>query len=115
MPFSDVIGHARLVELLRHACARDRVPQSLIFAGPEGIGKRVVATALAQAVNCPRRKDGDGCGTCATCRRIARAPAFGCDLGREGRRGVHQDQDAPRTRARFDWLSAIRGAPPRLS
>jgi len=71
MPFSDVIGHARLVELLRHACARDRVPQSLIFAGPEGIGKRVVATALAQAVNCPRRKDGDGCGTCATCRRIA--------------------------------------------
>ncbi len=71
MPFSDVIGHARLVELLRHASARERVPQSLIFAGPEGVGKRAVATALAQAVNCPQRREGDSCGTCATCRRIA--------------------------------------------
>jgi DNA polymerase-3 subunit delta' len=51
------------------------VPQSLLFAGQEGVGKRVVATALAQAVNCPvRAKSGgdDACGACPTCQRIAR-------------------------------------------
>ena len=71
MPFSSLIGHRPLVALLRQAVARGRVPQSLLFAGPEGVGKREAALALAQAVNCPSRKDGDACGSCATCRRIA--------------------------------------------
>jgi DNA polymerase-3 subunit delta' len=48
------------------------VPQSLLFAGPDGVGKRAVAVALAQAVNCPNRADGDACGTCPVCTRIAR-------------------------------------------
>ena len=72
MPFSTIIGHAPVVDLLRRAVARGRVPQSLLFAGPEGVGKRAVALALAQAVNCPRGQEGDACGTCPTCVRIAR-------------------------------------------
>ena len=72
MPFSTLIGHAPIVELLRRAAERDRVPQSLIFAGPEGVGKRTAAIALAQALNCPKRANGDGCGTCPACLRIAR-------------------------------------------
>jgi DNA polymerase-3 subunit delta' len=72
MPFATIAGHAPLVALLKQAVARDRVPQSLLFAGPDGVGKRAVALALAQAVNCPQRKNGDACGTCPTCQRIAR-------------------------------------------
>ena len=72
MPFASIFGHAQLVALLRQAVSRRRVPQSLIFAGPEGVGKRAIAMALAQAVNCPRAKDGDACGECPTCLRIAR-------------------------------------------
>jgi DNA polymerase-3 subunit delta' len=72
VPFSDIIGHAPLVALLRQAVSKNRVPQSLLFAGPEGVGKRTVAMALAQAVNCPQRQNGDACGTCSTCQRIAR-------------------------------------------
>ena len=74
MPFADLLGHANVLALLRQAVARDRVPQSLLFAGPEGVGKRAAAVALAQAVNCPvRRAEGgdDGCGRCPTCERIA--------------------------------------------
>lgn len=71
MPFSSIVGHAGLVQLLRGAVARRRVPQSLLFAGPEGVGKYTVAIALAQAINCARQADGDGCGTCGACRRIA--------------------------------------------
>ncbi|MEO8480866.1 MAG: DNA polymerase III subunit delta' [Acidobacteriota bacterium] len=71
MPFKDIVGHGPVVELLRQAARRGRVPQSLIFAGPDGVGKRAVATALAQAVSCPKRADGDACGTCSVCVRIA--------------------------------------------
>src|SRR5689334_3815306 len=75
MPLASVIGHAPVVALLRQAVARGRVPQTLLFAGPEGVGKHTTAVALAQALNCPvRRKAGgdDACGTCQTCQRIAR-------------------------------------------
>src|SRR6187397_746979 len=71
MPFGDVIGHGPVVDLLRQAVRRGRVPQSLLFAGPEGVGKRAVATVLAQAVNCPKRADGDSCGRCSVFVRIA--------------------------------------------
>jgi DNA polymerase-3 subunit delta' len=72
VPFACLVGHAHVVGLLRQAVRRGRVPQSLLLAGPEGVGKRAVALALAQAVNCPRRRDGDACGNCGTCQRIAR-------------------------------------------
>ncbi len=71
MPFSDIVGHRQIVDLLRAAASRGRVPQSLILAGPEGVGKARVAVAVAQAVNCPRATGGDSCGTCPVCRRIA--------------------------------------------
>lgn len=72
VPFSDLIGHAPVIALLRKSVAARRVPQSLIFAGPDGVGKRAVAVALAQAINCPHPQDGDACGTCSACRRIAK-------------------------------------------
>ena len=72
MRLRAIVGHAPIVELLCHAVAHRRVPQSLLFAGPEGVGKRAVAVALAQAVNCPKQAKGDACGVCPTCQRIAR-------------------------------------------
>ena len=74
MPFRDVIGHRRLVALLARSVERASVPPSLIFAGPSGVGKCLVAIATAQALNCldPRRAKShtpdtieyDACGTC---------------------------------------------------
>lgn len=77
MPFRDIFGHRRVVSLLSRAVARGSVPPSLLFAGPEGVGKRRVAIALAETLNCLQPTTGDGlerdaCGTCAACRRIAR-------------------------------------------
>ena len=76
MAFSAQTGHARIAELLRQAVERKSVPQSLLFAGPEGVGKRAMAIALAQAVNCPNQKAGDACGECHTCVRIARGDHY---------------------------------------
>jgi DNA polymerase III subunit delta' len=92
MPFREVIGHRPIVALLARSVARDSLPPSLIFAGPEGVGKRLVATSLAQALNCLRTStrspvpgtehpapgtqhrapEVDSCGVCAACLRIAR-------------------------------------------
>jgi DNA polymerase-3 subunit delta' len=58
MPFRDVIGHRRVIELLTRSIRRDSLPPSLIFAGPAGVGKRLTALATAQAVNCIRLGSG---------------------------------------------------------
>jgi DNA polymerase III subunit delta' len=71
MPFRAIAGHRPVLELLARAIARGTLPPSLIFAGPEGVGKRLTATALAQALNCERAGT-DACGECAACKRIAR-------------------------------------------
>jgi DNA polymerase-3 subunit delta' len=77
MSFREIVGHRRLKRLLARAVHSGTLPPSLVFAGPEGVGKKQVAFALAQALNCLEPAEGvvdekDGCGTCASCRRIAR-------------------------------------------
>jgi DNA polymerase III subunit delta' len=74
MSFRDIAGHRRIVALLARSVARDSLPPSLIFAGPAGAGKRLTATAVAQALNClqPITPDFDACGRCTACTRIAR-------------------------------------------
>jgi DNA polymerase III subunit delta' len=71
--FRDLKGHRAQKTLLARAIGRDALPQSLIFAGPEGVGKRLVALAVAQRLNCLTAAPGadDACGTCSACRRVA--------------------------------------------
>jgi DNA polymerase-3 subunit delta' len=72
MPFREITGHRQLLQLIARAAVRGTLPPSLIFAGPEGVGKRMAAVALAQLLNCPSRTGDDSCGVCASCTRIAR-------------------------------------------
>jgi DNA polymerase-3 subunit delta' len=79
MPFKDVVGHVRLIDLLSRSAAGGTLPPSLLFAGPAGIGKRLTALAVAQALNCTQGSTfkvqgsaADACGTCPACTRIAR-------------------------------------------
>ncbi|HEX5474459.1 MAG TPA: DNA polymerase III subunit delta' [Vicinamibacterales bacterium] len=88
MPFRSLAGHRSVLALLARAISRQSLPQSVIFAGPEGVGKYAAAVALAQALNCEQPiaftaagdaaidADGaqalDACGDCGACRRIAR-------------------------------------------
>ncbi len=69
MPFADLLGHAPARELLTRALRAGRVPPSLLFSGPDGVGKRTLALALARALLCDRRED-PGCGACSHCRRV---------------------------------------------
>lgn len=72
MPFRDIVGHRHLTSLLSRAVSRGTVPPTLLLAGPAGVGKWRVARALAEALNCQAPVEGDACGTCRACDRIAR-------------------------------------------
>jgi len=99
MPFYDIQGHRRIIDLLSRSIQRGTLPPSLIFAGSAASGARATAIAVAQAFNCleprtrnqeprtqnpePRTKNPepgtrkpepvlDACGVCPVCSRIAR-------------------------------------------
>ncbi|MBN2408912.1 MAG: DNA polymerase III subunit delta' [Candidatus Aminicenantes bacterium] len=69
MGFDDVLGNSRVRKVLRLALQKGRVPNSLLFTGPEGVGKKSLALVLAKAINCLKRHD-DACDECAACRAI---------------------------------------------
>lgn len=97
MPFRDQIGQAPAIRFLHRVLTTGRIAHAYLFAGPTGVGKRAIAVAFAQALNCergarrevrnpptpPLQKGGtggflvrdagfdDGCGTCRSCRNIA--------------------------------------------
>ena len=74
MILADILGHGQPRALLLRAVVARSVPQTLLFDGPDGVGKRTTALALASAINCAQPAiDGDACGSCSSCRRIARA------------------------------------------
>ena len=76
--FRGIAGHQRVKSLLAAAVKRGSIPPTLLFAGPSGVGKTLVATATAAAVNCLSPVENvaslamDACGECRACDRIAR-------------------------------------------
>lgn len=66
MSFKDIIGHSKEISILVNSLSTGRVPHALLFSGPEGVGKRLVALALARALNCSSFS-ADSCGVCRDC------------------------------------------------
>ena len=48
--FDPIIGHGRLKEQFARLIDEDRVPHAMIFAGPAGVGKTMMAIAVASAL-----------------------------------------------------------------
>jgi DNA polymerase-3 subunit delta' len=67
MTFERIIGHERQKNILRRALQSGRLAHAYLFAGPEGVGKRLVALAVARVLFCAK---GTGCGECAACRKL---------------------------------------------
>ncbi|MBI3997937.1 MAG: DNA polymerase III subunit delta' [Armatimonadetes bacterium] len=70
MAFRDIVNQDHAVLLLRSAVRIGRVGHAYLLVGPSGVGRRTLALAFAQLLNC-ERPDGDACGECGPCRRIA--------------------------------------------
>ncbi len=86
MALKDIIGQKRALDILKGFIVKGRIPHALLFAGDEGIGKRLTALNFAKAVNCagpeiddlfavpgaesndtPDAGSTDACDKCASC------------------------------------------------
>jgi DNA polymerase-3 subunit delta' len=64
-----VIGHKDIIEKMMVSFEQGKPGQTFLFVGPDGIGKKLVAKGMAQALLCP--KNPRGCGLCPSCFRIS--------------------------------------------
>ena len=67
--FDKLIGNDQIKKILKRFIAVKRVPNSLLFAGEEGIGKRLFALEFAKCFVCQNLQNGEACDECAACRR----------------------------------------------
>ncbi len=50
MAFPDFYGNAQVADTLAHAIEQNRVPQTILLSGPEGVGKATLARRFAAAL-----------------------------------------------------------------
>lgn len=70
MPFADVVGHERIIEVLQRSLRTGKTAHSYLFEGIPGCGRRKSALALIQGMFC-KDMDDDACGVCPSCRKVA--------------------------------------------
>ena len=70
--WENILGQREPKRRLRRLLETDRLPHALLFSGPEGVGKRRTAEALAAALLCSSPAAGHPCGTCESCREFSR-------------------------------------------
>ncbi len=67
----DVLGHDRVVKILKNHILQENTRHAYLFAGIPGIGKRTLALQFAKALNCPEAStSAEGCSQCRVCRQI---------------------------------------------
>ncbi len=67
--FLEIVGNRQVRERLQQQVRAGETFPSLLFQGPQGVGKRLTALWYAALVNC--QSDSAPCGSCLSCRKIA--------------------------------------------
>ena len=71
MTLHPVYGHEELRRRLLESVSARRLRQSLLFIGPEGVGKQRLALWLGSSLLCEAVPEGRPCGQCRSCRLSA--------------------------------------------
>src|SRR6188474_915777 len=69
MALYPLVGHEEARTRLRQAIAAGTLPQTILLAGPEGVGKQRLALWVAQRLLC-EGPAGEPCGKCGPCHRV---------------------------------------------
>ena len=71
--FTELYGNESAKTRLGSAIDNGTLPHAFLILGPDGSGKKTLASLLTMALNCERKNDKGAplpCGVCNTCRRI---------------------------------------------
>ena len=66
--FSEILGHGQIIEHLQNAIKLQKVSHAYILDGEEGAGKKMLARAFAQTLQC-ERGGVEPCGECHSCKQ----------------------------------------------
>ena len=66
--FSEILGHEQIIEHLQNAIKLQKVSHAYILDGEEGAGKKMLARAFAQTLQC-ERGGVEPCGECHSCKQ----------------------------------------------
>jgi DNA polymerase-3 subunit delta' len=109
--FDRLVGNQRVKDILRRMIAARRVPGAMLFAGEDGVGKKLFALEVAKALNCRDPQGVEGCDHCASCLRVGRLAARASDDG-EPNKGIswseHTDVGLVRPPGKFILVSQMR-------
>ncbi|MCH5161039.1 MAG: DNA polymerase III subunit gamma/tau [Clostridiales bacterium] len=70
--FDEFIDRDVIITTLKNQIKSGRIGHAYLFAGSRGTGKTSCARVLARAVNCLHPVDGNPCGECEVCKRLAK-------------------------------------------
>ena len=72
MVWENILGHHQQREMIRRSLERNRLSHAYLLIGPEGIGKKKLARAVAMSLLCETVPDSklDACGECRNCKRM---------------------------------------------
>lgn len=88
---ADLVGQGHVAETLLRALQTDRVAHAYIFTGPRGTGKTSAALILGRAVNCEHPINGEPCGECEACKRIAKGASLDVmEIDAASNRGINE-------------------------
>lgn len=66
--FSEILGHEQIIEHLRNAIQMNKVSHAYILDGEEGAGKKMLARAFAETLQCEQGGT-EPCGVCHSCKQ----------------------------------------------
>ena len=69
-PFSGLLGQKRARSFLRRSLVSGRIAHAYLFRGPDGVGKKRFAFAMAKALNCRDRGPVMWCDSCPSCKKF---------------------------------------------
>jgi len=70
--FKDIPGQETLKKQLIDAVQNNRVAHAQLFLGPKGSPNLAMALAYGQFLNCHQPSESDSCGSCSSCKKMAR-------------------------------------------
>ena len=69
MQFSEIKGQEQAIHIIERAIQTQHIAHAYLFTGPEGVGKKKAALAMAQYLNCTGKapESMQSCGSCPSC------------------------------------------------